>query len=50
MLFILAAFFLVNQVLCALSVSRRRFGWATAYGLSALWCAICFGVEYGAIQ
>lgn len=41
---IMTALFLGNTAMASRNVSKRRFGWATGYALSAVWC-IAFAVE-----
>lgn len=35
---IMGALFAMNAALASRNVSQRRYGWATAYALTALWC------------
>ncbi len=40
--------FIFNMAMASSNVSRRRFGWATAYALSAIWAALYFAALVGA--
>jgi hypothetical protein len=48
MLWLCIASFLFNQAMAGISVSRRRYGWATAYALAAIWAVgayVVFALE-----
>lgn len=46
MIFVMTALFLWNAGLASYNVSKRRYGWATGYALSAIWSSLIATVEY----
>ena len=46
MIIMMTALFLWNTAFASVNVSKRRYGWATGYALSAVWSALIATVEY----
>jgi hypothetical protein len=47
---IMTVAFLGNTALTARAVSRKDYGWASAYALSAIWAAIFAALESSSMQ